>query len=94
MRKAQTLITAIIAALALGTPQARAQSAAETARFDQLEALFQTATIVGVLSIADCTLSGGTAAKCFKITVVAAPSDHITGPFWTCRALVPPQVLV
>ena len=58
-----------------------AQSAAEDARYEQLVAVFQSATIVGVPSVEDCTLSGGTEARCFKITTVAAPSDHITGPF-------------
>ncbi|UOA32790.1 Bicyclomycin resistance protein [Sulfitobacter sp. DSM 110093] len=60
---------------------ANAQSAAEVARYDQLVARFQTATVVGLPEIADCTLSGGTQTSCLKITVVAAPSDHITGPF-------------
>ncbi|WP_405402708.1 YHYH protein [Paracoccus sp. Ld10] len=71
----------IFAALAAMTSQGQAQTADETARFGQLERVFQTATIVGVPEIADCTLSGGSTAKCFKITVVAAPSDHVTGPF-------------
>ena len=60
---------------------AGAQTTEKTARFDQLAALFQPATIVGVPDIAACTLSGGTKARCFRITTVAAPSDHVTGPF-------------
>lgn len=70
-----------VAAVLVFAPSAFAQSAAENKRFEQLVANFRTATIVGVPSIEDCTLSGGAKTRCFKITTVAAPSDHITGPF-------------
>lgn len=68
--------------LALSVASAgQAQTAAERERFDELVGMFQTATIVGVPSIEPCTLSEGAESYCFKITTVAAPSDHITGPF-------------
>ncbi|MBU2992783.1 YHYH protein [Octadecabacter sp. 1_MG-2023] len=60
---------------------ATGQTQAQTERFETLVELYQAATIVGVPSIADCTLSGGEETHCMKITVVAAPSDHITGPY-------------
>lgn len=60
---------------------ASAETEAEHARFHQLEALFAGATVVGTPEIASCTLSGGAEASCMKITVVAAPSDHLAGPF-------------
>jgi hypothetical protein len=62
-------------------PSAYAQSDAELARFEELSTLYQSATVVGEPSIETCTLSGGAEAYCIKITTVAAPSDHITGPF-------------
>lgn len=68
------------AALVLAS-SAFAQAGAENERFEQLVANFRTATIVGVPGIEDCTLSGGAKTRCFRITTVAAPSDHITGPF-------------
>ncbi|MBT8419089.1 MAG: YHYH protein [Silicimonas sp.] len=71
----------VFSALSLAPLSADAQTVEEAARFAELQQLFQTATIVGIPEIADCTLSGGTETTCFKITVVAAPSDHITGPF-------------
>lgn len=81
IRRTRMFARSVLPALILAAPAAQAQTPVETARFDQLVAHFQTATVVGVPSIADCTLSGGTESRCFKITTVAAPSDHITGPF-------------
>ncbi len=71
----------VAAIAAMCATPAAAQTHDEQHRYDALVDVFQTATIVGVPSLADCTLSEGAEAKCFKITVVASPSDHITGPY-------------
>lgn len=81
----RTLSRSLIPVLVVAAPAAHAHDEghdhSEMSRFEQLDALFQSATVVGVSSVETCTLSGGTETECFKITVVAAPSDHITGPF-------------
>lgn len=77
----RTFAMTALPALALILSPAHGQTASESERFDELVALFQAATVVGVPGIENCTLSGGTEARCFRITTVAAPSDHITGPF-------------
>jgi hypothetical protein len=58
-----------------------AQTQQEQDRFDELVTLYQAATVVGEPSLEPCVLSQGAEANCLKITVVAAPSDHITGPY-------------
>lgn len=65
---------------ALASPTV-AQTQDEQQRFDELVALYQTATVVGEPSLEPCVLSKGAETNCLKITVVAAPSDHITGPY-------------
>lgn len=71
----------LIAAATASAAPAVAQTQAELDRFAELSALYQSATIVGEPSVEPCTLSQGAEAHCMKITVVAAPSDHITGPY-------------
>ena len=82
--KAKTLyrcaaLTVIAACIPLTA--AVAQSAAEKARFETLVARFEPATVIGAPSIEPCTLSQGTQAFCLKITTLAAPPDHPTGPY-------------
>lgn len=71
----------IFTAVAVHLTPAFAQTQPEQDRFHELVTLYQAATIVGEPSIETCILSQGAEADCMKITVVAAPSDHITGPY-------------
>ena len=82
--KAQTLYRcAALSVVAACIPLAVAvsQSAAEKARFETLVARFEPATVIGTPSIEPCTLSKGTETFCLKITTLAAPPDHPTGPY-------------
>jgi hypothetical protein len=54
---------------------------AEQARFEELSELFADANLVEEPTIVPCTLSGGAETSCISISVVAAPSNHTTGPF-------------
>lgn len=74
-------LAAITALFALWSASVVAQSKAEKERFAELVELFGSATIVGVPSIEDCILSEKAEAKCLKITTVAQPSNHVTGPY-------------
>lgn len=71
----------LFSTLSFFAPQILAQTLDEQRRFDELVGLYQAATVVGETSIEPCVLSQGAEANCLKITVVAAPSDHITGPY-------------
>lgn len=46
-----------------------------------LEHLFKGAKVEAGPSLVDCTLSGGTKARCFSITVKAEPSSYTPGPW-------------
>ncbi|MDO6590859.1 hypothetical protein DS901_10690 [Loktanella sp. D2R18] len=70
-----------LATTAVFASSALAQSQAEQDRYDALVAHYQSATIVGEPSLSPCTLSENAAGYCLNITVVAAPADHITGPY-------------
>ncbi|MDA8870048.1 YHYH protein [Rhizobiaceae bacterium] len=50
-------------------------------RVSVISHLFEGADIVAGPSISDCTLSKGTAAKCFTITVRPFPKERTPGPF-------------
>jgi len=50
-------------------------------RIAELEAFFSTAAILNGPEIVDCTLSQGTQAKCFSITVRPEPQDYTPGPW-------------
>lgn len=47
----------------------------------ELSHLFQKKAIIGEPKLVDCKLSGGSATKCFAITVSGKPVDHATGPW-------------
>ena len=53
----------------------------EAGQLHYLEHLFAGAKVVEGPSMVDCTLSGGTSARCFSITVKAEPSDYTPGPW-------------
>jgi len=53
----------------------------ETDQLHMLAHQFETATIIEGPSLVDCTLSGGTAARCFSMTVKAEPSTYTPGPW-------------
>ena len=44
-------------------------------------ALFMPEALAKNVSIVDCTLSDGTAASCYEITVAGTPANHDVGPF-------------
>lgn len=69
-------------AIALGlVPPAFAHQHTDDARFKEMVSLFGTADVVGEPSIVPCKLSGGEETKCLRITTIAAPTNHDTGPF-------------
>ncbi|MDP5138207.1 YHYH protein [Rheinheimera baltica] len=43
--------------------------------------LFLPDALVGAVSTENCTLSGGTAATCYRITIAGAPANNMIGPF-------------
>ena len=52
---------------------------------EELARLFDSKAVVAGPELVPCTLSGGTEATCFEITVVPEPSDHDMGP-WCPRS--------
>jgi hypothetical protein len=76
----RAMIRLLFTVCAFASP-AFAQTQQEQDRFDELVSLYQAATVVGEPTFEPCVLSQGAEANCLKITVVAAPSDHITGPY-------------
>lgn len=79
----KTFISAALSAVIATcySASAFAQSAQELARFDVLVDRLSTATIMAEPELVECTLSEGAQSYCLKVTVMAAPADHITGPF-------------
>ncbi len=64
--------------LALGAAGATAQA---NEHLSEIAAFFSTAEVIFGPEIVDCKLSGGTASKCFSITVSGNPLDYSPGPW-------------
>ena len=71
------LLTALVASQAMAD--------ADEARLDELKRFFSAAQLVGDPSIVDCTLSGGTAARCVSVTVKPLPATYVPGPWCPTR---------
>lgn len=69
----------IVAVAALATYTSAAH--AHDDRLEQLTAFFSQANVLAGPDLVDCTLSGGTKATCFKITVTPTPQDYTPGPW-------------
>lgn len=52
-----------------------------TNSIDDLKAYFEQAAIIEGPTLVDCTLSNGTQATCFSITVKTSPTDYAAGPW-------------
>lgn len=64
---------------ATSSPQAATETATATPGIDL--SLFVDGAIVGEPATVNCTLSGGTEASCYEITISGNPTDHEVGPF-------------
>lgn len=71
----RTALATVAAALVIPF-QVQAQNTLE-----DVESFFDAAQIVAGPALVDCTLSGGTEATCFSITVIAEPSSYTPGPW-------------
>ena len=70
----------ILIALALAST-AGAASAQDDDRLAEIAGFFASADVVAGPDIVDCTLSEGTEAKCFQITVTPDPQSYTPGPW-------------
>ena len=78
-------VLALPATLLLCTP-AFADTNAD--RLQEISHFFANANVVSGPTLVDCTLSAGTKASCFSITVKAEPQDYTPGPW--CPTSVEP----
>ncbi|WP_285672868.1 YHYH protein [Paralimibaculum aggregatum] len=67
---------AVAGAIALSTA-----ASAHDDRLSRIAAFFAPADILSGPEIVDCTLSGGTRTRCFRITVTPTPQDYTPGPW-------------
>ncbi|RJE79852.1 YHYH protein [Paracoccus sp. JM45] len=76
-----TVLSVLTVGLTMTSLPARAQTAEQQARFDQLSQLYADAGVIGDPDMVDCTLSGGEETLCIQITTGPAPTNHVTGPY-------------
>ena len=73
-RKHYGLIFCTLTAALVSTPSLALQ-------LDELTAYFKQANVISGPEVVDCTLSGGSSASCFQITVKPSPTTYTPGPW-------------
>lgn len=80
-----TLHSLILVASIAVSAAAKADDAG-TDRLHVIELLFEAADVVAGPALSECTLSAGTAATCYSITVRPLPKDRVPGPWCPSKA--------